>query len=1227
MLGGMTKEDTQPQEGLHLKLISVELKEAALDSPSFRASTNFFYTRVEILEDWIQTNMDFAENKLTTSTENFQRVYETLLPHILPSPVMLGNGIMLNQGFAPVLVDEFNKDYYDFSTKLFSIIVGDMNRFSKVIIDLLTDAIEPYKQKRTNFIYYQAKYDSMLSNYQSVNILLHNINPNNIMEDALHLYDIRKSYLEASLELSNETAVFKLKMDKFIIDSIDVLHSSNKITLPDSKEVIDLNPSIVEDLKDYKNWLGKSINTATQLRADMEVVKKQLLEHTLSRIAPSQDIRDYTVKEVHLSILEAVKLKKVPSNSPDNAGWLYMRTVVGTPGRNIWVKRWCFIQNSVFGMFSLSPSKTYVEESDKFGVLLTDIRFESFAQRKFCFHLYISSEQNSQALKADSGSEIVITLQAESLKEVESWFKVFKSAKVYASSLSEKDVEYKVATRRHPPKYVEFASSSITSLDKSVTTVTEHTESLLKLVKGKFADYDSMSILTNNNETVPLYQFNISNTPMTTKLTQLALLSSQLSEPSFFYDAILVNIWGTTSWFEYSVTKVEPNLQNGNGTSLLKFNYNYPTTFTEKDVTIDSEFRSIFYPLSKNHSILPDEFILFSFRSFWFPNKTQGFSATNFISTNYIYSYMNSMGFITLNRKKLSDIVAVEIDKNHPDLVHIYNFDGSFSSYYAYFLKVEVLVAKFKYLLENKLVENPKSGDELLKKLAQIEENIINSNTTALSQELPISLEKRYFTLDESKFNVSNTLEQFKKECTFSYSYMCDIPCKGMMHLIYGDHSTVFSRCLLLSQKDSKYNINWCWNEELQEDGTIHLIRKSQLQLKMKFQNHPEYLWSPLQTSDEIFVTQRIIRMIADAYYEIEQDPTVIQLPFCNPFRLKSKCVISKINLNSARQNQKSVEPDYKCSLIIYYKIEFVNPTTKEVIDNPSLFERIIKHFILLGTQKEFLSIRKLVESYLDRIGKHNKVAKTIKLCGMLAVLKSTSNSTPNSERYGTIHVPNHRVSSSYDISFSLPVILYFFSELLINKMKKAICNTFRRFASLMVYCISNLMKMSNSLFLLLLMSILFNLFYSGRSLNSFWSVRRSNNIIENYIESDDAFRMNCIILLDDLNTLIKDVAVEDDNLAFQTFNQKNSENKFILKGTRDELQIKRNQLLIELRMLESLERDTLYGDYRKFLLSELSKCETVNSDMLDVWKNNTHLQSYCDSCSIELDKLNLLLL
>lgn len=164
---------------------------------------------------------------------------------------------------------------------------------------------------------------------------------------------------------------------------------------------------------------------------------------------PSRLIQDYDLKSIQNLKFNLPKSISNGNNSEEKglSGWLYMKTTVGhDPKRVVWVRRWCFLQNNVFGVFSLSPSKTYVEETDKFGILWITVEYLPKEPRNFCFKLRI---QNPNCKTEEENTYIDIILQAESIDELKSWINTLTSHKRIALSIKEEnDPRYQLARKK-----------------------------------------------------------------------------------------------------------------------------------------------------------------------------------------------------------------------------------------------------------------------------------------------------------------------------------------------------------------------------------------------------------------------------------------------------------------------------------------------------------------------------------------------------------------------------------------------------------------------------------------------------------------------------------------------------------------------------------------------------------------------------------------------------------
>lgn len=100
-----------------------------------------------------------------------------------------------------------------------------------------------------------------------------------------------------------------------------------------------------------------------------------------------------------------------------------MRTVSGKPARTTWTRRWFYVKNGIFGW--LVTQLGGVQESEKIGVLLCNVKPAFQEDRRFCFEV---KTKNS-----------TILVQAETQTQLMEWLDAFESAKNKALEASAKD--------------------------------------------------------------------------------------------------------------------------------------------------------------------------------------------------------------------------------------------------------------------------------------------------------------------------------------------------------------------------------------------------------------------------------------------------------------------------------------------------------------------------------------------------------------------------------------------------------------------------------------------------------------------------------------------------------------------------------------------------------------------------------------------------------------------
>ncbi|CAR28975.1 ZYRO0F16258p [Zygosaccharomyces rouxii] len=1234
-------------EWKRLKLISVSFKEASLDTPSFRAHVNHFQTKVESLEDWIEKTVGFTESHYDVSLDDFQRTQSTFLSQLLPSPIVLSNGFVDNQLYTPWLVESFNKEYAEFNTTLLGILSGQDSGYPNVLLELMTKSIEPYKSKRANFEYYQNKHDNMLNQQQAVDINNASITPASIREDAFQLYEVRQSYLDASLELVVAISSMKLGVDKCVMEIIGLTQLKNTFTFQHTGKKVDLTPLLNEKFSSYSEWVENSIEAAHSLQNEIENAKRQVLQFAAQKFVPSRELDDYDFKIINPNSLINDN-PEYGKQSPEKCGWLYMKTSLSSPQRTIWVRRWCFLKNSVFGIFLLSLSKTYVEETDKFGVFLTNVKYEPDEDRKYCFELKIVGGKG-QEKEDDASKDIKITFQAESLEDLKSWINTFSHAKSYASKLDPNSTEYDMAFKRFPPEFFEFASSTTTSMDQTLVSFSERTKPLVNLLDENLSVND-----TSLSPEGKLCHLSMAVTPLATKMTSVAILANFYRRENWVPNAVVANIWGSTDWSDYAIsdedlkpltkmknTRFETNMhQNPSPTT------DYPSFYPSEMKVNDIQFKSLFFTIDHRLGKFPDELLLFNFSTFWCPNKRQKFSSTCYVTANSLFCYMNSMGFISLAHLNLKDFVSVEEGRSSSNMIKIYNTEGLQLRIYVYFKNRKMIIEKLQYLLENKTRVQPRSEEEIFKRFEQIdqkyesmagEKEVDAVGNQHASQPLvhskPDGMMNMFWSMGAPALECFTRSKELQRASTINYHHTYDASPKTLMHILFGDQSTVFPRSFFLADRYDPYNHTSEWREQRTPEGNLQLFREIQFGLNITDRYLGDTSYDERAKGTQTMIRQKLIRMTEGKFYEVHQDSFVVQVVFCHPLRVTTKYVIMQ-----PHESDDQTDGDSSPSALfhVYYNVEFINGKTGKIIKNLSFVEKTVLKWAVKFTQMEYIYLKRTIRYYLEKIGTHGKLVKAVKLCGKIGVVlpqndpsqndpnqNDPNQNDPNLEKEYTEEEREIADIIVYNFSLILRIIIKGFFYRVVNFTFVAL----RTIVGFIFVVGSGLAHINKTLVISLALSIGLNILLFGRSTVTYWLVRRAENTFRELTESKHENVMQRAVFIKDLDLLTTELSYESENLAFNKFRELNTEDNYIFRDTRKQVAFRRNELLVELKILQSMEKELVQGNYRKFLLSEQSQCDTVKSDMEDVWNNSTELRNYCESCDHELKRLTSLLL
>lgn len=1158
--GGDGHKAGVPKDRL-IKLISVRLKEAALDSPTFRASTNFQSSQVEQIDHWIDGLLKTIR-RYPTQFNDFKDVNSVMVGQLIPEflrVAMLGQDTTLGviQNTKSSLESLWNAGLRDMEI--------NESEITDVLMEFSKTSVKSYKDIRKNFEYLQGKYDSLLGKFGSQSKTRE---PSAIREDAFQLYDVRQSYLSASLDICVEVSKFRDAMDCMLICFTDVLFRG-KSTYDETRGLR------------LQAWAQAESKSVKSLLRDMQQSRSQIEKATVAQYEPSRDLKNHNTALINPALLTVPDEDDIDPN--EKHGWLFMKTSVGKPARQIWVRRWVFVKNGIFGLLSLSPSRTFVQETDKIGVLLANIRYAPDEERRLCFEI--------------KTIDCTVVFQAESLRDLRSWLRVFAEEKERAIESSGTELG-KYAFGRYPPLFYEFASTSLTSIDIELTSSSvdnsNHDEThttvissyLCKLVDGSDGTEFQFSTSAADEFREPDL-----NPPMPTARSKLALLSHAFLRPTVVPTAVSANIWGSVNWgiyymsdanIDYNGFSDHSEFSENNLTSLTNqkvYPSNYPAYLRNYDIQLRSLFES---------SIDPDELVLVFYTCSWSLNHTQDLSGRCFLTTTHAYYYLNSAGFVSLLKKPLGDLVAVEVSPESVwEVIKMYDVDGLCMKGRLFLDNGKLLQKKIDLLINNRARSTPRSQEKMISILESFK---VEDQGTEAVPKIDKDIVRANNFDDLSSFQAFTGTPASESKMKTNYWGEFDLvkvanfhaPAKALFHILYGDRSTMFRDTILLVNSD-EFNISpW-----FRDGEQLTRVMDYKLALSASVINLMRTGKAVQQRS-----IQTVEELVDNKYYRVEEMRGKFQVTGTGTFTIHRKVII--------------IETDAKsCKVLFYTKIEFISGPTNRLL--AKIFGAISLNFEAKEIEQLVLSMHQSVH----KLGVHGQVIRAIRRYGHLS--QSETDHRPKGDF--VFHL-TFTLLVKYYFKFSL----YFLTTGILNAGHYTSDIFSRLLLGITVHKVISLM---------LATSLLVNFFLAGRSTIAYWNSHNSSNMIASLKKQSKVRRLERSITLDDLEVL-SSFEFNQSSSCFNKFkvsittDEAGSSFDQQLRESRHQIAVKRNQLLVELKILEKVERELVAGDYKNFVLSEINLCK-ISLDEMQV--NNSRLKEYCESCNAEYQKIGLNLL
>ncbi|KAG9285079.1 hypothetical protein G9A89_009890 [Geosiphon pyriformis] len=398
---------------------NLHLSEAILDSPTFRANVRHFEEQVDYFEKWLDGLWKSLKNYVDEMIK-FNEASNLLAQRSLPFHV---EDSMIDGDFSLPAIKTFS-DALQSSLTLKKKLVSDMDEnLLQPISQFIKTDLREFKEARRNYDQSLERYENILSRYTSQSKTKE---ASSLREDAFQLYEVRKSYIRVSLEYSLKIIQFRTSADHLLLEQFLAGTHAQFDFHESSNEVYQKLENLLDSLK---CWLGESKKATDFQLPRLQKLREKLEEEAISMAKPRRNLTKY--KDHASSNLSSSNttdqpssqdISSKPTQDPNKEGYLFIRIIAGKPARFVWSRKFFILREGTFWWSSVGQGKqrSIVEESERIGVLLCEIRVDQTQDRRYCFEIVCGAKQTTYLLQAETETE---------LKE---WMAVFESAKRHA---------------------------------------------------------------------------------------------------------------------------------------------------------------------------------------------------------------------------------------------------------------------------------------------------------------------------------------------------------------------------------------------------------------------------------------------------------------------------------------------------------------------------------------------------------------------------------------------------------------------------------------------------------------------------------------------------------------------------------------------------------------------------------------------------------------------------
>ena len=694
-----------------------------------------------------------------------------------------------------------------------------------------------------------------------------------------------------------------------------------------------------------------------------------------------------------------------------------------------------------------------------------------------------------------------------------------------------------------------------------------------------------------------------------------------------------------------------PGKGRRNTTSLARVP-DFPNYYPLQLKTQDAQFRLLF------PSVKRDERLVLVFRATWNPNDQQEFPGRVYITSKEIYFYSNHLGLVLTSGVSLAAVEDVTAAPGrecdflflHMKEVPAPESHGPTRITIKVFLEpLRLLQKRLNFLVRNSRDDEDLSLEEIIKTLLRMESDVphrspsvesweevapdtpIDGNgsrargqsfTAGTDLKAPTRVDRSLYNLDPNspttkvakfKLPAQPVLYTPPGNLRLAAERQYDVSPKALFHVLFGDKSAVWQ---LLQHERRAQNV---------KQGPW--VNMGEGRLRRDFDFTIPILDMLGRTSSSEVRDYQVVDVNSDHLcYVVTDKRTAWHLPYRRYYRLVSKIVITHV----AKAH---------CKLAVFVKVEWIR--------QPWLVQRMIEQHAMSDLELDALDLADLVSDQVRKLGARSRTKRAVQIFGQVG----------QSNDVTQLQID----SSARNIEMRRTPI----ERTIFGLMVEGLGSAAQTAVGTVIELISNLVRWlwktfsANSVVLgLLLVSVLYNTWYTSRTGIEWYAERNAAKFMGRLGVGPNTM-MSKAVHVSDLDELLSSHGIlpnPGNSTCYKVFQEEyklgdlDSEYPRAYSLTqvgmqrtqkaRSRLGTYRHDLLVAMRVVDSVERELVTSEWERWVQDEQKRCARVGH-ALQSGKKGADVQKllgegvkgkeleirkwfgdYCSSCSLESEKL-----